>query len=373
MAPEANGRPHWSTVEGGHLYYSVNGSWIVNTEECSPDTTSCDAYFRTAGGVPVGEAVWRCHNKHERWCECRFCTRHVGGHTSQRIEYYDHTKTVCWEEQRLTVAELSPAMQIAQMRYCPGFRVGGLPDGKHPTLSGAFMRTLEGGRLANGRPHWSTAEGGHLYYSINGNWCLNADGLTPDKDGATAWISRAGAVPVGEVVWQYYNGCKIVEQRLAVAKLLPAEAARLRIVGDDASEIRWWEIDGGDVDHLIVEAGCTSTATIGGAGRRACSPAALELLGLLRSRGMDEVAAPRAEAILAKMEGDTQAALDHICKHPATSASHTGHINNGGVTWDEPLGKFRAARHCDQLSDSLVRRAVYGPWPSCTTISLLKI
>ena len=109
------------------------------------------------------------------------------------------------------------------------------------------------------------------------------------------------------------------------------------------------------------------------AGRQACSPAALELLGLLRSLGMDEVAAPRAEAILAKTKGDTQAALDHICKHPATSASHTGHINNGGVTWDETLGKFRAARHCDQLSDSLVRRAVYGPWPSCTTISLLKI
>ena len=48
-----------------------------------------------------------------------------------------------------------------------------------------------------------------------------------DKDGATAWISRARAVPVAEVVWQYYNGCKIVERRLAVAKLLLAEAARL--------------------------------------------------------------------------------------------------------------------------------------------------
>jgi hypothetical protein len=233
--PDVNGRSHWSTAEGGHLYYSVNGSWILNTKECSPDTTSCDAYFRTAGarGVPVGEAVWRYHNKHGRSCKC-----------------------------------------------------------------GAFMRTLEGGRLANGRPHWSTAEGGHLYYSINGNWCLNADGLTPDKDDATAWISRAGAVPVGEVVWRYYNGCQIVEQRLAVAKLLPAEAARLRIVGDDASEIRWWEIDGGDVDHLIVEAGCTSTTTI----------------------------------------------FDH----------ETGDV-------------------VDHLSDSLVRRAVYGPWPSCTTISLLKI
>ena len=178
----------------------------------------------------------------------------------------------------LAAAAAGAVASFAQARCCAGFRVGGLFCAccNHVACSAGACGVFTWDATdpdANGRPHWSTAEGGHLYYSINGNWCLNADGLTPDKDGATAWISRAGAVPVGEVVWQYYNDCKIVEQRLAVAKLLPAEAARLRIVGDDASEIRWWEIDGGDVDHL---------------------------------------------------------------------------------------------------SASLVRRAVYGPWPSCTTISLLK-
>ena len=72
----------------------------------------------------------------------------------------------------------------------------------------------------------------------------------------------------------------------------PSPDRRQRCVGDPMVG------DGGDVDHLIVEAGCISTTTI----------------------------------------------FDH----------ETGDV-------------------VDHLSDSLVRRAVYGPWPSCTTIPLLKI
>ena len=46
-APEANGRPHWNTAEGG---------WYL--DEFTPDELGCHANFATAGEVPVGETAW---------------------------------------------------------------------------------------------------------------------------------------------------------------------------------------------------------------------------------------------------------------------------------------------------------------------------
>jgi hypothetical protein len=111
------------------------------------------------------------------------------------------------------------------------FRVGGLPDGKHLSLRGVFTRDAKAPE-ANGRPHWSTAEGGHLYYSTDGRWYLNADGFTPDKPNAChAWIASAGAVPAGEAAWQYHDGSAWGERALTVAELSPAEAERDVLVG----------------------------------------------------------------------------------------------------------------------------------------------
>ena len=162
----------------------------------TPDETSCTTMnFETAGEVPVGEAAW---------------------------SYYDGSK---WVVQRLTVAELSAAEAVQveraseaaaaalaaaafdQAERCPGFRVGGLPAGKHPTLCGVFRRDAAAPD-ANGRPHYSTAEGGHLYYSTIGKWLLRDDGFFPAKTGCDAKFATAGEVPVGEAAWRYNDGGK---------------------------------------------------------------------------------------------------------------------------------------------------------------------
>jgi hypothetical protein len=90
--PDANGRPHWSTAEGGHLYYSVDGKWFMNPGQFTPDETGCTAYCETAGAVPAGEAAWQCH-----WA----------GHVAPQSRHREDGSE--WVTRTLTVAELSPA------------------------------------------------------------------------------------------------------------------------------------------------------------------------------------------------------------------------------------------------------------------------
>ena len=93
---------------------------------------------------------------------------------------------------------------FAQAERCAGLQVGGFPAGKHPKLCGVFRR-VAAAPDANDRPHYSTAEGGHLYYSIQDKWLLNATGFTPNKTNATVTFATAGEVPVGEAVWRYVD------------------------------------------------------------------------------------------------------------------------------------------------------------------------
>ena len=106
---------------------------------------------------------------------------------------------------------------FAQAERCAGLQVGGFPAGKHPTLRRAFRRDAAAPE-ANGRPHWSTPGGGHLYYSTSGKWFLSTV-FTPAKTSCTAWFATAGEVPVGEAAWQYHDGSKWVERALTVAEL----------------------------------------------------------------------------------------------------------------------------------------------------------
>jgi hypothetical protein len=97
--PSANGRPHYSTAAGGHLYYSVDlGSWLLN-DAFTPAKPSCVAAFVTKAPVPVGKATWH---------------------------YYDFTEPDTdgtagrWGERALTLEELSAARLARQKkRYDP--------------------------------------------------------------------------------------------------------------------------------------------------------------------------------------------------------------------------------------------------------------
>ena len=106
----------------------------------------------------------------------------------------------------------------------------------HLSLSGFFepVRTEAGEfHMLNGRPHFSTVGGGQLFYQLHGGparkllegrWCLTDQkpsvwvtkptlyvhkganpygGICKASDSMTAWLATTGALPLGEVVWQY--------------------------------------------------------------------------------------------------------------------------------------------------------------------------
>ena len=106
-------------------------------------------------------------------------------------------------------------------RRCAGLQVGGFPAGQNPALRGLFRRDAAAPE-ANGRPHWSTAEGGHLYYATDGSWYLN-NVFTPGKTTCAALFATDGEVPVGDVAWQYYDGSKWIERALTMTEQLPQE------------------------------------------------------------------------------------------------------------------------------------------------------
>ena len=75
-----------------------------------------------------------------------------------------------------------------------GLRFGGLEEGRRESLHGVF--TVDPDHpTANGRPHYKTEAGGHLYYSTDGKWLMNQVSFTPDELGCAAWFATAGEVP----------------------------------------------------------------------------------------------------------------------------------------------------------------------------------
>ena len=66
-APEANGRPHYSTVAGGHLTYD-DGCWLLGRF----------IKIKTDGEVPCGAAVWRLKSGPNHWV----------GHTLTVVEFF---------------------------------------------------------------------------------------------------------------------------------------------------------------------------------------------------------------------------------------------------------------------------------------------
>ena len=120
--------------------------------------------------------------------------------------------------------------QMAQAERCAGITVGGLELGDHPELEAVFTLDASTPETA-GRPHWSTAEGGHLYYyQGRGRWLLSKE-FTPDKSNCIAWIKTTGEVPVGAAAWHSYDrksgsgrvGPRKWEERMLTVTELPPE------------------------------------------------------------------------------------------------------------------------------------------------------
>jgi hypothetical protein len=147
----------------------------------------------------------------------------IGKADGERLLLYDMPFVTIGYNKTAFAAHGLVASAAQAERSASLLRIGGFSEGKNLKLRGLFTRDAKDAD-ANGRPHWSTAEGGHLYYSTDGKWSLNGlpriERFTPDKTDCHAHFKTAGAVPVGEAAWQYWDGSVWKEQKLTVEELM---------------------------------------------------------------------------------------------------------------------------------------------------------
>jgi hypothetical protein len=213
-SPEANGRPHWSTAAGGHLYYSTTGKWLLNANEFSPDETASHASFVTSGAVPRGEVAWQVYDD-GRWVTRLLTVAELSAAEVAEAIEVERTATVAFA-----------VSSVEQAERCAGLLVSAIEADKYRSLVGVFTQDAASPE-ANGRPHWSTAAGGHLYYSTIGKWLLNAIEFTPDEVTGHASFETSGAVPEGEATWQYQERGRWVERLLTVVELSAADVSKV--------------------------------------------------------------------------------------------------------------------------------------------------
>eukprot|EP01052_Picozoa_sp_SAG31_P039009 SAG31_NODE_5321_length_2612_cov_2.787505_3_plen_304_part_00 len=253
--PVANGRPHYSTAEGGHLYRGTcDTKWILNGI-FSPDKPASCIEIVSPGAVPVGEAVWQYYDGSKyvdrTLTVSEVSTEEVDAATvalAESVAEIDAQATRVWivpitliAPNVLLVVYCHPAafqracscfhflqsffVSVGLAWQAAGLQFAGIEKDRFPKLHGIFTIDTEE-PVANGRPHYSTAEGGHLYYETDlGKWIVNGI-FAPDKPNSCIEIIRPGAVPVGEAVWQYYDGSKYVDRTLTVSEVSTEEVGR---------------------------------------------------------------------------------------------------------------------------------------------------
>ena len=126
------------------------------------------------------------------------------------------------------VATALAAPAVAQAERAAGLRIANLPEPLHKEFGGVFT-VNECQPVTSGCPHWSTPEGGHLFYSPGSNcWVLSTRSCEP---GSCVRVATAGAVPTGEVRWAIYVPAarQWGDRRLVVTEL--AELPRWRRAG----------------------------------------------------------------------------------------------------------------------------------------------
>ena len=138
---------------------------------------------------------------------------------------------ICCCSPTVLVAGLFPRPRSLHVPQAAGLRFAGIEEGRFTKLHGVFTVDPEQ-PVANGRPHYRTAAGGHLYYhSGSGMWLLD-DECTPDTGSNFTSFATAGAVPVGSESWKRVDmslksfvDVKLTVTELTVAELTAAEVA----------------------------------------------------------------------------------------------------------------------------------------------------
>eukprot|EP01051_Picozoa_sp_SAG22_P009399 SAG22_NODE_782_length_7256_cov_8.627498_5_plen_656_part_00 len=209
-APTSNGRPHYVSTTGKHLYYFSTGKWFLSNVH-DPAQSSAVAWYETDGAVPTGAAApatWQVHAD--------------GGWSALPLTITETSADVAEAARRAEAEALEEAglrawAQLERLGATGAIEVSGIPAARRG-FNGRYTY-VEGGD-AHGKPHYASRGGKHLYwYGPTGKWFLS-NSFTPDTSAAVAWIEESGAVPTETSTWQVHADGAWSERQLVISEVL---------------------------------------------------------------------------------------------------------------------------------------------------------
>jgi hypothetical protein len=176
---QANGKPHWTSDSGMHLYWGPHQMWLLR-KHFTPDSPTSSA-FCDEEDIVMGDNDFQ-------W-----------------------STTTSWVASVLRIEPGPPeeevlALQTLRFANC---------------LLSEFDGDYELKGQANGRPHWEcddgTARGRHLYWGKQRLWLLRTV-FDSDSKSCSAYCQCSGT-PTGTNLWHWMQGSDWHPQELNVAKV----------------------------------------------------------------------------------------------------------------------------------------------------------
>lgn len=211
---DANGKPHWASAAGMHLYWGPREMWLLRA--------------RFTPGEPTASAF--CHSEELRV-----------GHGN---DFNWSTTNGGWISSNLTVENAGTStVDEAAARTAAIVRFAGCSV---PKFNGDYkLQTTQ----CNGRPHWfcddKSENGLHLYFGPQGLWLLRSV-FRPSEKACSAYCAAADE-PAGRLeTWHWMRSGGWHEQQLQPAALFEPLDGAGEEAADDADEDDGSEHPGGE-------------------------------------------------------------------------------------------------------------------------------
>eukprot|EP01043_Picozoa_sp_COSAG02_P041779 COSAG02_NODE_3494_length_6656_cov_2.237151_1_plen_463_part_00 len=184
---DANGKPHWASATGMHLYWGPREMWLLRA--------------RFTPGEPTASAY--CHSEELRV-----------GHSN---DFNWSTTNGGWISSNLTVENAGASTEDkAAARTATIVRFAGCTV---PKFNGDYKLQTA---LCNGRPHWfcddKSEHGLHLYYGPQGLWLLRSV-FRPSDKACSAYCAATDEPPGRLETWHWMRSGGWHEQQLQPAAL----------------------------------------------------------------------------------------------------------------------------------------------------------
>ena len=203
---DANGKPHWASASGMHLYWGPREMWLLRAR-FTPGEPTASAYCHT-DALRVG------HDNEFNWSTPK------GGWVASKLTIENAETTTGTEDEA--------AGRTATIVRFAGCMV--------PKFNGDYKLQPT---PCNGRPHWfcddKTENGLHLYFGPQGLWCLRSI-FRPTEKSCSAYCAATDE-PAGRLeTWHWMRSGGWHEQQLRPAALFgPLDSAGEGAV-DDSDE-----------------------------------------------------------------------------------------------------------------------------------------